>query len=300
MISDSKFQWHVGDQMLCAKSRPLLMGILNVTPDSFSDGGQHNDVSAAVAHAKRLIEDGADIIDIGGESTRPGSAAVSEAEELRRTVPVIAEIAAMSDVAISIDTTKAKVAAQAIEAGAAIVNDISGLTFDPEMVPVCAEANVAVCAMHIQGTPQTMQQEPRYNDVVAEVTDTLHRHIETCTSAGISFNRLCLDPGIGFGKTASHNLQLMQAISEMKVSLQRPLLIGHSRKRFLSKLLGRDVEERLAGTLGVSIALAQNQADVLRIHDVSAVKDALTAWQAVYVDTTAEQADSGPSQGNPA
>lgn len=288
LMSNSDFQWHVGDRLLSADNGPLLMGILNVTPDSFSDGGRHDEVASAVKHAMQLIDDGADMIDVGGESTRPGAAAVTEAEELRRTVPVIAEIAATSDVLISIDTTKAEVARQAIEAGASIVNDISGLTFDPEMVSLCADTAVAVCAMHIQGTPQTMQQEPVYNDVVAEVTDILQQHVETCVSAGINLERLCLDPGIGFGKTAQHNLQLMQAIPSMKKVLARPLLIGHSRKRFLSKLLNRDVEERLAGTIGVSIALAENQADVLRIHDVAAVRDALTAWQAVRISPSGE------------
>lgn len=280
-MSNSDFQWHVGDLVLSADDGPLLMGILNVTPDSFSDGGQHDEVATAVQHAKQLVADGADIIDVGGESTRPGSVPVSETEELRRTIPVISEIAAVSDVPISIDTTKAEVARQAIEAGASIVNDISGLSFDPEMVPLCAAKGVAVCAMHISGTPQTMQQEPTYDDVVAEVTEVLQQHFQTCIAAGIASERLCLDPGIGFGKTAAHNLQLMQAIPSIKSALGRPLLIGHSRKRFLSKLLGRDVEERLAGTIGVSIALAENQADVLRVHDVAAVRDALTAWQAV-------------------
>ena len=296
VMSNSDFQWHVGDCHLSANSGPLLMGILNVTPDSFSDGGQHDEVATAVQHAMQLVEDGADIIDVGGESTRPGAIEVSEAEELRRTIPVITEIAAQSNVAISIDTTKAQVARQAIEAGATIVNDISGLTFDPEMIPLCAEKQVAVCAMHIQGTPQTMQHEPTYKDVVAEVTGILQQHLETCVSAGIDFQRLCIDPGIGFGKSAHHNLLLMQAIPSMKNILKRPVLIGHSRKRFLSKLLGRDVEERLAGTIGVSIALAQNQADVLRIHDVAAVRDALTAWQAVRsVDGDAHQIKNGPA-----
>lgn len=290
-MSIMEFQWHVGNRILSAANGPLLMGILNVTPDSFSDGGQHDEVAAAVNHAKQLIADGADIIDVGGESTRPGSAAVSEQEELRRTIPVITEIAALSDVPISIDTTKAEVARQAIDAGATIVNDISGLTFDPEMVLLCAETGVAVCAMHIQGTPETMQQQPTYSDVVAEVTDVLRQRLETCVSAGIHFNRMCLDPGIGFGKTAAHNLQLMQAIRSMKAELKRPLLIGHSRKRFLSKLLGRDVEERLAGTIGVSIALAENQADILRVHDVAAVRDSLTAWQAVRVGSNLDRGD---------
>ncbi|MCL4115762.1 UNVERIFIED_CONTAM: hypothetical protein GTU68_056442 [Idotea baltica] len=268
---------------LSAGSGPLLMGILNVTPDSFSDGGQHSGLDQAVEHALRLIADGADIIDIGGESTRPGSAVVSEAEELNRTIPVIKELAGRTSIPISIDTTKSQVAKQAVEAGATIVNDISGLTFDSEMLKVCADHDVAVCVMHILGTPQTMQQEPTYDHVVEEVCEFLQQRMDACLAAGISVDRICLDPGIGFGKTADHNLQLMQAIGTMKASLKRPLLIGHSRKRFLSKLLGRDVEERLAGTIGVSVALAENGADVLRVHDVAAVRDALTAWNAVRV-----------------
>lgn len=257
------------------------MGILNVTPDSFSDGGSHNSVADAVAHGLSLVADGADIIDIGGESTRPGSEPVSTDEELHRTIPVIQQLASQTDVPISIDTTKAKVARQAIQAGATIVNDISGLTFDPEMIGVCAEHAVGLCAMHILGTPQTMQQKPQYEDVVAEVTEFLQRRMEALMQAGISEQAICLDPGIGFGKTAEHNLALMKALPQMKQTLRRPLLIGHSRKRFLSKVLGRDVEERLSGTVGVSIALDDLNADVLRIHDVRAVRDAMIARQAV-------------------
>lgn len=291
-MSDSDFRWRVGDQLLAATNGPLLMGILNVTPDSFSDGGQHDEIALAVQHAQQLISDGADIIDIGGESTRPGAAPVSEAEELRRTIPVIKEISTASTIPISIDTTKAEVARQAIAAGATIVNDISGMTFDSEMIDVCAQNEVAVCAMHIQGTPQTMQQEPTYDDVVRDVCEFLQQRMDACLEAGISADRICLDPGIGFGKTADHNLKLMQAIPLMKARLNRPLLIGHSRKRFLSKLLGRDVEERLAGTIGVSVALAENRADILRVHDVGAVRDALTAWQAVKNTGSPESTES--------
>lgn len=280
-MNEIDFDWKVGKEHLSASGGPLLMGILNVTPDSFSDGGQHSGLDQAVAHALQLIADGAHIIDVGGESTRPGSTPVSEAEELSRTIPVIKEIAARTSIPISIDTTKSEVARQAVEAGATIVNDISGLTFDSEMLKVCADHDVAVCVMHISGTPQTMQQEPTYDDVVSEVSGFLQQRMDACLAAGISFDRICLDPGIGFGKTADHNLQLMQAIGKMKEALKRPLLIGHSRKRFLSKVLGRDVEERLAGTIGVSVALAENGADVLRVHDVGAVRDALTAWKAV-------------------
>jgi len=260
---------------------PLLMGILNVTPDSFSDGGEHNTVAAAVRQGLQLVADGADIIDIGGESTRPGADSVDAAEELRRTIPVIEQLAEQIDVPISIDTTKAVVAEQAVAAGARIVNDISGLTFDKRMLDVCHDKTVGICVMHILGTPQSMQQDPVYANVVDEVTEFLQRCLDRCDAAGIPLERLCVDPGIGFGKTADHNLQLLQSIPQMKQSLARPVLIGHSRKRFLAKLLGRPVEERQAGTVGVSIALAQQNADILRIHDVAAVQDALLSWKAV-------------------
>lgn len=278
----TRFTWKIRDRRLVASDLPLLMGILNVTPDSFSDGGEHDGVTAATAHAQQLITDGADIIDIGGESTRPGSEPVSLQEELKRTIPVIEAIRTTSDIPISIDTTKAEVARQAIAAGADIVNDISGLTFDADMLSVCAETGVGVCAMHIKGTPQTMQQEPVYENVLAEVTKFLRQRLEACVSAGIAAEAICLDPGIGFGKTAEHNLTLMRSLEELHDSLKRPLLVGHSRKRFLSKLLGREVNERTFGTVGVSIGLAQNGADVLRVHDVQATRDALIAWQTIH------------------
>ncbi len=271
--------WQLRDQVWEPVELPRLMGILNVTPDSFSDGGLHNTVQPAVDHGLKLIEDGADIIDIGGESTRPGADAVSLAEELKRTIPVIEGLVSQTDIPISIDTTKAKVAKEAIDAGAMIVNDISGLTFDPDMLAVCAETEAAVVCMHIKGTPQTMQDDPTYDDCVAEVCDFLSERMQAIQSVGIEANRICIDPGIGFGKTAAHNLELLHNIAALH-ALNRPVLIGHSRKRFLSKILGRSVEERLAGTVGVSIALAQNNADYIRVHDVRAVKDAMLAWNA--------------------
>ncbi len=277
VIAEESYLWRVGGRSFHSGAMPLLMGILNVTPDSFSDGGEHTSVDNAVAHGLQLAQDGADIIDIGGESTRPGAAVVSLAEELRRTIPVIERLAAETNVPVSIDTTKAEVARQAIKAGAVIVNDISGFTFDDEMIAVCADSTVGVCAMHIQGTPQTMQRDPVYDDVVADVTAFLHQRVDALVTAGISPDRICLDPGIGFGKTAEHNLQLMRSLRMIRHDLQRPLLVGHSRKRFLSRILGRSVEERLAGTIGVSIGLADNGADVLRIHDVAATRDALIA-----------------------
>lgn len=259
---------------------PRLMGILNVTPDSFSDGGAFVAVEAAVEHGVRLAREGADILDVGGESTRPGSEPVSTEEELRRVVPVITELVKQTEVPISIDTSKAAVAAAALEAGASIVNDISGLTFDPEMMAVCRDYQAGVVCMHIQGTPQTMQLNPQYNNVVGEIEAYFQERLERLEGAGIPAERVVLDPGIGFGKTAKHNLELLAASQRFR-ALGRPLLIGHSRKRFLKSILGRDVEERTAGTIGVSIALASLGVDYLRVHDVRAVRDAVLAWRTV-------------------
>ena len=272
--------WSVGSEQWELAGQTKLMGIVNVTPDSFSDGGQFDSVSAAVEHALKLADDGADILDVGGESTRPGAAPVLMDEELRRVVPVVREIARQTRVPISIDTYKAEVARQCLDAGAVIVNDISGLTFDSDMPRVCRDSSCGVIVMHIQGTPQTMQFEPRYDDVVADVCGHFARRLDELEAAGIARERIVLDPGIGFGKTAEHNLQLLSRIAELH-ALGRPVLVGHSRKRFLKKLLGREVEERNAGTLGVSIALAAQGTDILRVHDVQATRDALLAWRTV-------------------
>jgi dihydropteroate synthase len=276
-----KHRWTLKTRDLTHTHLPLLMGILNVTPDSFSDGGQFQLVENAVARALQMEADGADIIDIGGESTRPGAEPVALDEELRRTIPVIRELATKVRIPISIDTTKAEVARQALEAGAEIVNDISGLTFDPDMLEVCRLHDAGICLMHIQGTPQTMQQNPTYGDVVREVTEFLQQQVDRCLMAGILPERMSVDPGIGFGKTAEHNLQLLKSVARLQQDLQRPVLIGHSRKRFLSKILGRSLEERESGTVGVSIALAEQGVDILRIHDVRSVRDALVAWDTV-------------------
>jgi dihydropteroate synthase len=278
-----KHRWTLKTRDLTRTHLPLLMGILNVTPDSFSDGGQFQLVKNAVARALQMEADGADIIDIGGESTRPGAEPVALDEELRRTIPVIRELATRVKIPISIDTTKAEVARQALEAGAEIVNDISGLTFDPAMLEVCRLYDAGICLMHIQGTPQTMQQNPTYVDVVSEVTEFLQQQVDRCLMAGILPERMSVDPGIGFGKTAEHNLQLLKSVARLQQDLQRPVLIGHSRKRFLSKILGRSVEERESGTVGVSIALAEQGVDILRIHDVRSVRDAIVAWDTVRV-----------------
>ena len=272
--------WRFGQHDLRLGSFPLVMGIVNVTPDSFSDGGNFLAAQSAVEHALKLVEDGADILDIGGESTRPGAESVSQDEELRRVVDVIVQLRPQTDRLISIDTTKAKVARQALAAGADIVNDISGLTFEPEIVDVCAKSDCGVISMHIQGTPQTMQDDPVYKDVVSEVCSSLFGRLTDLESRGVTRERVVTDPGIGFGKTAQHNVELLSNIARLR-TLGRPVLIGHSRKRFLAKVLGRPVEERLAGTLGVAIAAASQSADIIRVHDVQQIKDALLAWHAI-------------------
>ncbi len=269
----SGHHWQLGDF-------PRLMGIVNVTPDSFSDGGQFASTQSAVEHALQLVEQGADILDIGGESTRPFSDPVDEAEELRRVVPVIEQLSQRTGVPISIDTMKAAVAREALAAGAVIVNDVSGLTFDDNMVDVCAASDCGIILMHMQGTPKTMQVNPQYDDVVKEVYEYLKQRADSLVAEGIDRQRIVFDPGVGFAKTAQHNLELLSHVETFRKS-GFPVLIGHSRKGFLKKLVGREVDERLAGTIGVSIALAEQHVDLLRVHDVGAVRDALVAWQTI-------------------
>ena len=258
---------------------PLIMGILNTTPDSFSDGGKYQAVDLAVEHGLRLAAEGADILDIGGESTRPGAQPVPLDEELRRVIPVIERLKGMTLIPISIDTSKSEVARQALRSGAMIVNDISGLRFDAQMIEVCCESACGVICMHIQGTPQTMQNAPRYHNVVDELCADFTARLQFLERAGLSRERIVIDPGIGFGKTADHNLEILTNIFRFR-KLGRPVLIGHSRKRFLQKVLGQTLDERLFGTVGVSIGLAQQHVDILRVHDVAANRDAITAWRA--------------------
>jgi dihydropteroate synthase len=279
-VQARKLQWKFGQHDLVTGDFPLIMGIVNVTPDSFSDGGQFIDADRAVEHALSLAKDGADILDIGGESTRPGSETITVTEELNRVVAVIEGLRDQTDALLSIDTTKAEVARQALAAGADIVNDISGLTFDAEMVDVCAKSDCGVICMHIRGTPQTMQADPHYDDVVAEVSSFLADRIGTLVDAGIAKHRIVIDPGIGFGKTAQHNVDLLSNVATLR-DLGCPVLIGHSRKRFLAKVLGRPVEERVFGTVGVAIAVAAQNADLIRVHDVAATNDALLAWHTI-------------------
>lgn len=288
MQQTPELPWKVGSQVWQMGRIPRIMGIVNCTPDSFSDGGQYHQVDQAVEHGLKLVAEGADVLDIGGESTRPGAEIVSVEAEKARVVEVIRQLAAETSVPISIDTTKSAVARAAIEAGALIVNDISGLTFDEQMPAICRETDVAVIAMHIQGTPQTMQAAPHYEDCPKEVQQWLEQRLNALMEFGLKPERLAIDPGIGFGKTALNNVELLRATSQLR-SLGRPVLIGHSRKRFLGKLVERDVDERLFATVGVSVAAAQLGADLIRVHDVAATKDAITTFLAIHDESlTAE------------
>jgi dihydropteroate synthase len=254
--------------------RPAVMGVLNVTPDSFSDGGRYLDPDTAVAHGKSLAAEGADLVDVGGESTRPGAEPVSEQEELRRVLPVIERVGTTISVPISIDTTKAAVARAALAAGASFVNDVSALSSDPAMAAAVAEAEADVCLMHMKGEPRTMQDDPRYDDVVSEVKAFLEQRLAFAVAAGIAERRIWLDPGIGFGKTLEHNLELLRRLDEI-VAIGRPILVGASRKRFLGAITGRPEAGRLAGSLAAAVIAYERGASMLRAHDVAATRDAL-------------------------
>ena len=272
----SSLEWSCRDRVLSLAGRPLIMGILNVTPDSFSDGGRYESADSAVCRAQRLLDDGADILDIGGESTRPGADAVDEAEELRRVVPVIRRLASDPAVVISVDTRKAAVARAALEAGARIINDVTALTGDPGMPAVAREFGAGVVLMHMAGTPRTMQQAPEYGDVVAEVGGYLARRVEELAGgAGLDPRCLTVDPGIGFGKTIEHNLRLLAGLPSLLEGIGRPLVVGLSRKSFLQKITGRDVNERLAGSLAGLVYCVLRGARVVRVHDVRETADAV-------------------------
>ncbi len=243
------------------------MGILNVTSDSFSGDSIYRNVDAAEQCALQMVADGADIIDIGGESTRPGAETVSAEEEIERVLPVVERLAATVNVPLSVDTRKAPVARAAVQAGASIINDITGLRGDPEMVHVAAESDVGLVLMHMQGTPQTMQQNPTYTDLVGEISDTLRGGIELAQQHGVSAERIVLDPGIGFGKTLEHNLHILRCLRAFQ-QLGRPILIGTSRKSFIGKVLDLPVEQRLFGTAATLAIAIANGADIVRVHDV--------------------------------
>jgi dihydropteroate synthase len=259
---------HTSRGTLDLSGGPRIMGVLNCTPDSFSDGGRFLDPAAAVDHGLQMIADGADLVDVGGESTRPGSDPVSTDEQIRRTIPVIERISAQSDVPISIDTTSAAVARAALEAGACLINDVSALRLDPEMAPLAAGSGAAVCLMHMAGEPRTMQQNPTYQDVVTDIWRFLADRIQSAVVGGIPRERLLVDPGIGFGKTAAHNLTLMRHL-ERFADLGVPLIVGTSRKRFIGAVLDEpDPQRRTWGTAATVAWAVRSGAAVLRVHDV--------------------------------
>ena len=271
--------WQLRHRQISFDAAPKLMGILNVTPDSFSDGGRFFSTERAVEHGLQLASEGADILDVGGESTRPYATPVSLDDELQRVIPVIQALHERTSTAISIDTSKAKVAQEAIAAGAQILNDITGLGGDPQMLDVAAESEVGLCVMHMQGTPQTMQDAPRYHNVVNDIFEFLKARRDQLIARGIEPARICLDPGIGFGKTHQHNVALMAHIGRFH-ELNCPVLCGHSRKGFIAKLIGDQEADRMAATLGGSLALAAQGIHVLRVHDVLATRHALSVFEA--------------------
>jgi dihydropteroate synthase len=257
-----------------ALTSPVVMGVVNVTPDSFSDGGLYLGPDAAVAHGELLAAGGASILDVGGESTRPGAEAVEEDEELRRVLPVVERLAEAVEARISIDTTKLAVARAALEAGADVVNDVSAFRFSPELAGLVADAGADCVLMHMLGEPRTMQDDPRYDDVVSDVRSFLEERLAFAVSEGVPEERVWLDPGIGFGKTVDHNLELLRRLDEI-VDIGRPVVVGTSRKSFLGKLTARSEQERLAGTIATNVLAYERGASVFRVHDVAPVVDAL-------------------------
>jgi len=269
-----------GSHKIVIQSNPLVMGVLNVTPDSFSDGGTHVTVAQAVDHARQMQAQGADIIDIGAESSRPGAEPINEREELRRLIPVVEAVRKVVPLPISVDTTKAAVARSAIQAGAVIVNDISALQGDPVMARLVAETGVAVVLMHMQGTPQTMQRSPRYGNVVEEVTAFLQQRAQVAIACGIRPSQIVLDPGFGFGKLQEHNLQML-AEFETFTTLGYPVLAGVSRKQFIGNLIRQPVHEREFGNAGAVAVAVLKGAHIIRVHDVRAMKDTATVVSAI-------------------
>jgi dihydropteroate synthase len=263
-----------------------LMGIVNVTPDSFSDGGEFLDPERAIAHGRKLAEEGADVLDVGGESTRPGAEAVPAEEELRRVRPVVEALAADGGPEVSIDTSKSAVAAVALDAGATIVNDVTAFRADPDLAALCAERDSELILMHMLGDPRTMQENPTYDDVVEEVKAFLADRIEFAVSAGVDEGRIWVDPGIGFGKTVEHNLELHRRLREL-AELGRPIAFGSSRKSFIGKLTGAPVDERVGGTIASCVIAYANGADILRVHDIRPVREALTVAEAILEPTRA-------------
>jgi dihydropteroate synthase len=273
--------------------RPRIMGIVNVTPDSFADGGRYDSPQAAVEHGLQMVADGADLLDIGGESTRPGADAVDEAEELRRIIPVIEALAKQTDVPISVDTSKPGVMRAAVAAGAGMINDVYALRQDGAL-DAAAALGVPVVLMHMQGEPRTMQADPHYDDVVAEVYGFFNQRLFACEMAGIAKKKLVIDPGFGFGKTVQHNLALLAQLRRM-TELGVPVLAGLSRKRTIGEITGRELDERVYGSVAAALIAVQNGAAIVRVHDVAATVDALKVWNAVAAMPIPKPKASGPA-----
>jgi len=284
------YRWRFGNHDLDLTHRGLIMGIVNVTPDSFSDGGRFNDHGRAVEHALQLLADGADILDIGGESTRPGAEPVEEAEELRRVLPVIRAVRSQTKALISIDTMKAAVARAALDAGADIINDVTGLRADAAMPRLAAESNAGLVIMHMSGTPQTMQANPQYNDVVAEVRGFFEKRLLLLEHEGIAAERVVLDPGFGFGKSLDHNLTLLRDLGQL--STLRPLLIGLSRKSTLGKVVESDaMEDRFWPTIALTAHAREHGARIVRVHDVKPNREALRMMEAILSPSEKQDAE---------
>jgi dihydropteroate synthase len=274
----------VANKWLSESRLPRLMGVVNVTPDSFSDGGLFLDPERAIDHARSLVADGADVLDVGGESTRPGAAAVDAEEELARVQPVIEGLAGI-EAPISIDTSKAAVADAALSAGASIVNDVTALRAEPAIAGLCADRDAELVLMHMKGSPRTMQQDPTYDDVVDEVKAFLAERMAFSVAEGVPEERIWLDPGIGFGKTVEHNLELLRRLREL-TELGRPLVVGTSRKSFIGKLTGAEVDERLGGTIASCALAFANGAEILRVHDVREVREGMQLAAAILTAAT--------------
>lgn len=274
-------QWRCRDRILECGKRPYIMGILNVTPDSFSDGGLYDCREKALQHAKKMHAAGADIIDVGGESTRPEAEPVTEQEELRRVIPLIRDLAQLNNnMLLSVDTMKAPVAQAAIDAGAHIINDVSALTADKEMIKVARAAQAGVILMHMQGSPATMQDNPAYNDVVREVREYLEQRLAVASDAGLQPECCAIDPGIGFGKNNEHNLILLKNLDKL-IALNRPLVLGLSRKRIIGHITGREICDRLAGSLAALTLCVTQGVHIVRVHDVAETADAIRVAEAL-------------------
>jgi dihydropteroate synthase len=285
--------WTLRDRVL-AFERCLVMGVVNVTPDSFSDGGRCARVDLAIAHALDLVAEGADIIDVGGESTRPGSEPVAAAEELRRVLPVVEAIARQTNVPVSVDTSKAVVARACLDIGARIINDVTALSGDPEMPAVVRAAGAGAILMHMQGTPATMQLAPTYADVVVDIYRYFEERLQSLTRLGLEPGRLIIDPGIGFGKRQAHNVTLIARLNDFQ-ALGRPVCLGVSRKGFIGKVVGRGVDQLLAGSLAVAgYALAHGAAQVLRVHDVAATRDVVLMFHALQGNVPPQDSQTRP------